>query len=73
MDRAPGAAQSRSSNTVSARTVVALAALGLPGLNSFVGEFMTLLGAWTALLHQLSRQREIIVGTPVANRNQAAA
>ena len=26
--------------------VVALAALGLPGLNSFVGEFMTLLGAW---------------------------
>ena len=27
-------------------TVAALAALGLPGLNSFVGEFMTLLGAW---------------------------
>ncbi len=26
--------------------VVALAALGLPGLNSFAGEFMTLLGAW---------------------------
>jgi NADH-quinone oxidoreductase subunit M len=26
--------------------IVALAALGLPGLNSFVGEFMTLLGAW---------------------------
>jgi NADH-quinone oxidoreductase subunit M len=25
---------------------VVLAALGLPGLNSFVGEFMTLLGAW---------------------------
>ena len=25
---------------------MALAALGLPGLNSFVGEFMTLLGAW---------------------------
>jgi NADH-quinone oxidoreductase subunit M len=25
---------------------VTLAALGLPGLNSFVGEFMTLLGAW---------------------------
>ena len=29
-----------------ALTVVVLAALGLPGLNSFVGEFMTLLGAW---------------------------
>ncbi len=27
-------------------TIVALAALGLPGLNSFAGEFMTLLGAW---------------------------
>ena len=27
-------------------TIVVLAALGLPGLNSFVGEFMTLLGAW---------------------------
>src|SRR5205814_10513835 len=26
--------------------VVTLAALGLPGLNSFVGEFMTMLGAW---------------------------
>src|SRR5256885_8350189 len=26
--------------------VVVLAALGLPGLNSFVGELMTLLGAW---------------------------
>ena len=27
-------------------TIVVLAALGLPGLNSFVGEFMILLGAW---------------------------
>ena len=27
--------------------VVTLAALGLPGLNSFVGEFMVLLGAWS--------------------------
>ena len=26
--------------------VVTMAALGLPGLNSFVGEFMTMLGAW---------------------------
>ncbi len=29
--------------------VVTLAALGLPGLNSFVGEFMTMLGAWQRL------------------------
>ena len=29
--------------------VVTLAALGLPGLNSFVGEFMILLGAWSYL------------------------
>lgn len=28
--------------------VVTLAALGLPGLNSFTGEFMTMLGAWQA-------------------------
>ena len=28
--------------------VVTLAALGLPGLNSFSGEFMTMLGAWQA-------------------------
>jgi NADH-quinone oxidoreductase subunit M len=27
-------------------TIVILAGLGLPGLNSFVGEFMTLMGAW---------------------------
>ena len=26
--------------------IVTMAALGLPGLNSFVGEFMTMLGAW---------------------------
>src|SRR5690349_22476653 len=26
--------------------VITFAALGLPGLNSFVGEFMTMLGAW---------------------------
>jgi NADH-quinone oxidoreductase subunit M len=30
--------------------VVALAALGMPGLNGFVGEFMIVLGAWSALL-----------------------
>jgi NADH-quinone oxidoreductase subunit M len=29
--------------------LVTFAALGLPGLNSFVGEFMTLLGAWQRL------------------------
>ncbi|HYM51088.1 MAG TPA: NADH-quinone oxidoreductase subunit M [Candidatus Limnocylindrales bacterium] len=30
--------------------VVALAALGLPGLNGFVGEFFIMLGAWSAFL-----------------------
>jgi NADH-quinone oxidoreductase subunit M len=30
--------------------VVALAALGLPGLNGFVGEFMIVLGAWSSFL-----------------------
>ena len=30
--------------------VIALAALGLPGLNGFVGEFLIMLGAWSAFL-----------------------
>jgi len=30
--------------------VVSLAALGLPGLNGFVGEFLIMLGAWSAFL-----------------------
>jgi NADH-quinone oxidoreductase subunit M len=30
--------------------IVALAALGLPGLNAFVGEFFIMLGAWSAFL-----------------------
>ncbi|HEY6032922.1 MAG TPA: amino acid adenylation domain-containing protein, partial [Kofleriaceae bacterium] len=38
------------------------------GLKEGATLFMTLLGAWTALLHQLTRQSEIIVGTPVRGR-----
>jgi amino acid adenylation domain-containing protein len=38
------------------------------GLQEGATLFMTLLGAWTALLHQLTRQAEIIVGTPVRGR-----
>jgi NADH-quinone oxidoreductase subunit M len=30
--------------------VVSLAALGLPGLNGFVGEFLIMLGAWSSFL-----------------------
>jgi NADH-quinone oxidoreductase subunit M len=30
--------------------IVSLAALGLPGLNGFVGEFLIMLGAWTAFV-----------------------
>ncbi|MXV13445.1 amino acid adenylation domain-containing protein, partial [Xanthomonas sp. LMG 8992] len=33
--------------------------------------FMTLLAAWTALLSRLSGQEDIVVGTPVANRQHA--
>ncbi|MET7339607.1 condensation domain-containing protein, partial [Nonomuraea sp. NPDC005650] len=33
--------------------------------------FMTLLAAYTALLGRYSRQDDVLVGTPVANRNQA--
>ena len=32
--------------------------------------FMTLLAAWQLLLHRSSRQEDIIVGSPVANRDQ---
>src|SRR5262249_40931187 len=30
--------------------------------------FMTLLGAWATLMSQLSGQREVVIGSPVANR-----
>ncbi len=33
--------------------------------------FMTLMAAWQALLHRYSGQRDIVVGTPIANRHQA--
>ena len=33
--------------------------------------FMTLLGAWAAVLARLSNQPEVIIGTPSANRNRA--
>ena len=39
------------------------------GLRESATLFMTLLAAWTALLHQLTRQPEILVGTPVRGRN----
>ena len=46
------------------------AALRGVGLREGATLFMTLLGAWSALLHQLTRQRELVVGTPVRGRNQ---
>ena len=45
------------------------AALRTVGLREGATLFMTLLGAWVALLHQLSRQEEVIIGTPVRGRN----
>ena len=45
------------------------AALRSVGLREGATLFMTLLGAWTALLHQLTRQRELVIGTPVRGRN----
>ncbi len=39
------------------------------GLREGATLFMTLLAAWAALLHQLTRQPEIVVGTPVRGRN----
>jgi amino acid adenylation domain-containing protein len=46
-----------------------VAALRTAGLREGATLFMTLLGAWAALLHQLTRQPEVIVGTPVRGRN----
>ena len=43
-------------------------ALRAAGLREGATLFMTLLGAWSVLLHQLTRQRELIVGTPVRGR-----
>src|SRR6185312_16027917 len=33
--------------------------------------YMTLLGAWAAVLSRLSGQQEVVIGTPVANRRRA--
>ncbi|HEU4733653.1 MAG TPA: condensation domain-containing protein, partial [Kofleriaceae bacterium] len=52
--------------TIPPPTVEALRALGL---REGATLFMTLLSAWTALLHQLSRQHEIVVGVPVRGRS----
>src|SRR5262245_15123615 len=46
-----------------------VAALRDVGLREGATLFMTLLAAWTALLHQLTRQTELVVGTPVRGRN----
>ncbi|HSK03487.1 MAG TPA: amino acid adenylation domain-containing protein, partial [Kofleriaceae bacterium] len=45
------------------------AALRAVGLREGATLFMTLLGAWAALLHQLTRQPEVIIGTPVRGRS----
>jgi amino acid adenylation domain-containing protein len=52
--------------TVPAGTAAALRAAGLREGSTL---FMTLLAAWVALLQQLSRQRDLVVGTPVRGRS----
>jgi amino acid adenylation domain-containing protein len=49
-----------------AATVAGLRAVGL---REGATLYMTLLAAWSALLHQLTRQPEILIGTPVRGRN----
>ena len=44
-------------------------ALRAAGLRESATLFMTLLGAWTVLLHQQTRQAELVIGTPVRGRN----
>ncbi|MGK7948457.1 MAG: amino acid adenylation domain-containing protein [Xenococcaceae cyanobacterium] len=38
--------------------------------NSGVTLFMTLLSAWSVLLSRYSRQEELVIGSPIANRNR---
>ncbi|MEZ4403025.1 MAG: amino acid adenylation domain-containing protein [Kofleriaceae bacterium] len=45
------------------------AGLRAAGLRESATLFMTLLGAWAALLHQQTGQPELVVGTPVRGRN----
>ena len=45
--------------------VITLAALGLPGLNSFTGEFMTMLGAWQASAALAAAAAVGLILTPV--------
>jgi amino acid adenylation domain-containing protein len=45
------------------------AALRQVGLREGATLYMTLLAAWAALLHQLTRQREVVIGTPVRGRS----
>ncbi|HWO17375.1 MAG TPA: amino acid adenylation domain-containing protein [Kofleriaceae bacterium] len=47
----------------------AVAALRTIGLREGATLFMTLLAAWSALLAQLTRQHELVIGTPVRGRN----
>ncbi|MFK3940327.1 amino acid adenylation domain-containing protein [Pseudomonas monteilii] len=48
-------------------------ALGLHGLAQRHGAtlYMTLMGAWAALLARLSGQADVVIGSPVAGRNRA--
>ncbi|WP_436526813.1 condensation domain-containing protein, partial [Janthinobacterium sp. GB4P2] len=71
-DRPRSAEQSYKGNRVQVTLPAALAS-GLRNLSRRHGVtlFMTLFGAWSVLLARLSGQNDIVIGTPVANRERA--
>ncbi|MGK5049004.1 condensation domain-containing protein, partial [Janthinobacterium sp. GB4P2] len=71
-DRPRSAEQSYQGGRVQVTLPAALAS-GLRNLSRRHGVtlFMTLFGAWSVLLARLSGQNDIVVGTPVANRERA--
>ncbi|HET8775596.1 MAG TPA: amino acid adenylation domain-containing protein [Thermoanaerobaculia bacterium] len=71
LDRARPAVQGNASDSVSLALSAELTA-GLRALSQNHGAtlFMTLLSAWGVLLSRLSGQADVVVGTPVANRQR---
>ncbi|HEY0371587.1 MAG TPA: condensation domain-containing protein, partial [Thermoanaerobaculia bacterium] len=71
LDRARPAVQGNASDSVTLALSAELTA-GLNALSQRHGAtlFMTLLSAWGVLLSRLSGQRDVVIGTPVANRQR---
>ena len=67
----PLVARGRGANLPIALTAERTAALAALAHRQGATPFMLLLAAWVVLLHRLSRQADLNVGTPIAGRNRA--